>query len=311
MGAAEVVPGVSGGTIAFISGLYERLVNGIQRLTPMCLLELPRQGIRQWWLSLDLNFLTLLFGSMMISVLILARGVSWLLDNQPIFIWSFFFGLLLASVAIVSRRLMPMSWDKAGTLLMGIVMGVLVTRVVPVEAEVSALSLFLGGCVAVCAWILPGLSGSFILLVLGLYQTVITAVKDLELITLGWVAAGCVVGLLSFSRILSLLLKHFHDTTVALLCGFMVGSLMKIWPWKHTTSYQIKSDGSQIPVIQEPVFPVAFEQLTGRDAEIHIALIACLLGIGLVLLMNRFALLGENGNQRGETSAEKNDVQGT
>ncbi len=298
MGAAEVVPGVSGGTIAFVSGLYTRLIEGIRRLTPLALLDIPKMGIAGWWRAYDLNFLFALFGSMIVSILLLARGVTWLLSDHPIFIWSFFFGLVLASIAVVARRVMPLTWDKMAALVLGIVIGMVVSRIVPVEAEISGLSLFLGGCLAICAWILPGLSGSFILLILGLYQTVIEAVSELELITLSWVAAGCIVGLLSFSRLLSLLLRHFHDTTVALLCGFMVGSLIKIWPWKHTTSYQIKADGSQIPVVQEPVMPVAFEQLTGNDPQLLIAIVACLLGIGLILVMNAFALFSEKQSEQ-------------
>lgn len=298
MGAAEVVPGVSGGTIAFVSGLYERLVNGIQRLTPMQLLNLPKLGPVRWWHSLDLNFIVLLFGSMLLSILLLARGVSYLLEFHPVLIWSFFFGLIVASVFVMGRKLLPIRQSTAMSLLAGITFGMIVTRLVPLEAEITPFTLFFGGCIAVCAWILPGLSGSFILLILGLYQTVLTAVKDLDILILGYVAVGCVVGLLSFSRVLSALLARFHDLTVSMLVGFMLGSLTKIWPWRQTTSYQIKPDGSQMPVVQEPVLPSHYETLTGHDPQIGFAVVALAAGVLLIIAMDRFALLNDTHEEK-------------
>lgn len=298
MGAAEVVPGVSGGTIAFVSGFYERLVNGIARLTPFSLLELPKIGFVTWWKKYDLGFLFVLFGAMLVSILILARGVSYLLAEHPVGIWSFFFGLVLSSIFVVGRRLLPLSVESGLALGVGAAVGIVVVRIIPFEAEISGLTLFAGGCIAVCAWILPGLSGSFLLLVLGLYQTVITAIKNFELLTLCYVGLGSVVGLMCFSRILTVLLARFYDVTVALLVGFMLGSLTKIWPWKHTTSYQIKHDSSQIPVVQEPVLPGAYEQLTGADPEIVLALAALVTGFFVISLMDRFAFLKESNAEK-------------
>jgi putative membrane protein len=298
MGAAEVVPGVSGGTIAFVSGFYERLVNGIARLTPFSLLELPKIGFATWWKKYDLGFLFVLFGAMLVSILILARGVSYLLAEHPVGIWSFFFGLVLSSIFVVGRRLLPLSVESGLAFVVGVAVGMVVVRIIPLEAEISGFTLFAGGCIAVCAWILPGLSGSFLLLVLGLYQTVIAAIKNFELLTLGYLGLGCVVGLMCFSRILTVLLARFYDVTVALLVGFMLGSLTKIWPWKHTTSYQIKHDGGQIPVVQEPVLPGAYEQLTGGDPEIVLALAALVTGVFVIFLMDRFAFLKESNAEK-------------
>lgn len=302
MGAAEVVPGVSGGTIAFVSGFYDRLVHDIQRLTPFRLLDLPRVGLRQFWHDLDLNFLLLLFASMLVSVLVLARGVSYLLEAQPILIWSFFFGLVVASIVVVLRRIWPVNAELLAAMAVGTAIGFILTRIVPLESEVGPLALIAGGCIAVCAWILPGLSGSFVLLVLGLYQTVIDALKNLDIVTLSYVAFGCAVGLLSFSRILAALLDRFHNQTVAVLAGFMVGSLVRIWPWKHTSSYQLRPDGSQIPVVQEPVLPMSYEVLTGIDPQYLVALVACLSGAAIITLMDRFALLTETPD------AEEDDI---
>jgi len=298
MGAAEVVPGVSGGTIAFVSGFYERLVNGIARLTPFSLLELPKIGIAAWWKKYDLGFLFVLFGSMLVSVLILARGVSYLLSEHPVGIWAFFFGLVVSSIFVIGRRLLPFSTASGLALGAGVAFGLLVVRIVPVESEISGLTLFVGGCIAVCAWILPGLSGSFLLLVLGLYQTVIAAIKNFELLTLGYVGLGCVVGLMCFSRVLTMLLARFHDVTVAVLVGFMLGALTKIWPWKHTTSYQLKPDGGQIPLVQEPVLPGTYSQLTGGEPEIMLALAALVTGVLVIFLMDRFAFLKESNGEK-------------
>jgi len=293
MGAAEVVPGVSGGTIAFVSGFYERLVNGIARLTPFSLLELPKIGFAAWWKKYDLGFLFVLFGAMLVSILILARGVSYLLAEHPVGIWSFFFGLVLSSIFVVGRLLLPLAVESGLALGVGVAVGMVAARVIPFETEVSGFALFAGGCVAVCAWILPGMSGSFMLLMLGLYQTVIAAIKNFELLTLGYLGLGCVFGLMVFSRTLTVLLTRFHDVTVALLVGFMLGSLTKIWPWKYTTSYQIKPDGGQSPVVQESVLPGAYEQLTGGDPEIVLSLAALVAGFIVIFLMNRFAFLKE------------------
>ena len=164
----------------------------------------------------------------------------------------------------------------------------------PLVADITPLMFFLGGSNAVCAWILPGLSGSFILLILGLYPTVIGAVRDLDIQTLAYVAVGCVVGIVSFSKLLAALLDRFHTITVAVLVGFMMGSLGKIWPWQRTISYQIQEDGKQVPVVQEPVMPEAYHQLTGTDPNLVGALLACLLGIAIILVLDRFAFFAES-----------------
>ena len=293
MGAAEVVPGVSGGTIAFVSGLYDRLVHAIQHFNPVRLYALRKLSIAQLWAQLDINFLLLLFGSMFVAILSLARGVGYLLEYHPILIWSFFFGLVLASVYSVGRKLKPFNIEVVMAMACGVMVGVIVTHIMPIEADITPLMLFLGGSIAVCAWILPGLSGSFILLILGLYPTVIGAVRDLDIQTLAYVAVGCVVGIVSFSKLLAALLDRFHTITVAVLVGFMMGSLGKIWPWQRTISYQIKEDGNQVPVMQEPVTPEAYHQLTGADPNLVGALLACLLGIAIILVLDRFAFLAE------------------
>ncbi len=292
MGAAEVVPGVSGGTIAFISGIYERLINSIRQFTPLMALQLKKNGVKSTWQRIDGTFLLVLFAGMGVSILMFANGVSYLLLNEPIAIWSFFFGLVVVSTLVISREITSFNIRIGLGICFGLVIGVLVTQIVPITLEPTPLMLFIGGSVAVCAWILPGLSGSFILLLLGLYGFVIDAIKSLDVSNLAFLAAGAVVGLVSFSQLLSRLYALFKNETLAVLMGFMLGSLAKLWPWKNTTSYQINADGSQIPLVQEPVSPDVYSSLTGLDAQIMVAVVCALVGGALVLLLHWVARIG-------------------
>ena len=289
MGAAEVVPGVSGGTVAFISGIYERLINAIKQFTPYLILRLKDEGLISTWHSVDATFLLVLFSGMGVSILIFASAVSYLLHNEPIAIWSFFFGLVLVSTLAVSRELESFAVEAGIGIGIGVVIGVVITQLVPIALEPTPLMLFVGGSIAVCAWILPGLSGSFILLLLGLYSFVIDAIKSFDLLNLAFLGLGMVIGLVSFSKLLSRLFARFRNETLSLLLGFMLGSLAKLWPWKNTTSYQIKADGGQIPLVQEPVLPNIYSNLTGQDAEIMTAVGCALVGGALVLMLQKAA----------------------
>ena len=292
MGAAEVVPGVSGGTIAFISGIYERLINSIRQFTPLMALQLKKNGVQSTWQRIDATFLLVLFAGMGVSILMFANAVSYLLLNESIAIWSFFFGLVVVSTLVISREITSFNIRIGLGICLGLIIGVLVTQIVPISLEPTPLMLFIGGSVAVCAWILPGLSGSFILLLLGLYGFVIDAIKSLDVSNLAFLAAGAVVGLVSFSQLLSRLYALFKNETLAVLMGFMLGSLAILWPWKNTTSYQINADGSQIPLVQEPVSPDVYTSLTGLDAQIMVAVVCALVGGALVLLLHWVARIG-------------------
>lgn len=289
MGAAEVVPGVSGGTIAFISGIYERLVNALRQFTPYLLVMLKNHGIKSVWRRVDAGFLLMLFAGMGVSVILFAGVVGYLLKNEPVAIWSFFGGLVLASALVVLRQVSRYGLDLVFAAGAGMVVGIVITNLVPVQLAPTPLFIFLGGAVAVCAWILPGLSGSFILLVLGLYAVVIDAIERFDVLTLATLGAGCVVGLVSFAQVLSRLFRYFRDETLSVLTGFMLGSLVKLWPWKNTVSYQLRDDGSQIPLVQEPVLPNAYLSVTGNDPQIVVAIVAAIVGVVLVLLVNYLA----------------------
>ena len=299
MGAAEVVPGVSGGTIAFVSGFYDRLLLGLARMTPLMLIELPRVEFVVWWKKYDLGFLCTLFGAMLASVLIFARVVSFLLFEYPVGIWSFFLGLMLASVVVIGSRLIPLSREIVCMLGVGLIIGMLLSGISPMELESSGFVLFAGGFIAVCAWVLPGMSGSFLLLALGLYQSIVTAINSFDFLTLGFFGLGCITGLMCFSRILASLLERFRDLTVALLIGFMLGSFSKLWPWKYTTSYQIKNDGTHMAIVQETVLPYEYEVLTGDDPALTLAIFSFLAGFVVIVLMHSYVFFRESNAKKG------------
>lgn len=289
MGAAEVVPGVSGGTIAFISGIYERLINALKSFTPGLYFVLRDRGVKGVWQTIDGQFLALLFGAMAVTVFAFASGVRYLLDNEPVLIWSFFFGLVIASAWVVIREISRFGIELLLAGATGLMIGIIITTMVPLSLPAMPWALFVGGALAVCAWILPGLSGSFILLILGLYTYMIDIIGRLDMIALGALAAGCALGLVSFAQLLSRLFKHYRDETLAVLTGFMLGSLTKLWPWKQTLSYQISDDGSQIPLLQEPILPWVYLDITGSEPEVGLAIATAVTGLAVVLIINWLA----------------------
>ena len=285
MGAAEIVPGVSGGTIAFVSGVYDRLVASLRQATPMLIADVVKDGFGSAWRRVDGTFLVVLFGFMGIGILLFANLISYVLEVRPVLLWSFFFGLVLASSWVVGKQVRERNLRTLAMFVVGGSLGLLISGdVVPVALTPTPVTLFLGGAVAVCAWILPGMSGSFILLVLGLYAHVIDAIKRLDVESVSFLALGCAVGLMSFSQVLSRLLADYRGPTLSLLIGFMLGSLKKLWPWRHTTSYQMKSDGASVPVVQVAVAPSEYLELTGMPPEIGLAIAMGVVGVVLVLL---------------------------
>ncbi|MGH1461702.1 MAG: DUF368 domain-containing protein [Neptuniibacter sp.] len=287
MGAADAVPGVSGGTIAFITGIYEELIHSLKQFGPSAVKVLFSQGIGAAWKYVNGSFLLALVSGIILSLLTIARVVLYWLDNYPELLWSFFFGLILASVWSLCRHIDRWESHIFTAFFSGMVLAYLLTSISPATIDASPLVVFLSGMVAICAMILPGISGSFILLLMGMYTPILMAVKDLEFVTLGLFGAGCVIGLLSFSHVLSWMFNSFKTTTLALLGGFMLGSLNKVWPWKYTTSYSIDRHGEQIPLVQENILPSSFESLTGEPAFIPLSMLFMLLGAAIVFLIER------------------------
>lgn len=248
MGAADVVPGVSGGTIAFISGIYEELLSSISSLNFTTLKLFKSKGIKAVWIAINGNFLLALFIGIFISIFSLAKLISWLLENKPILVWSFFFGLVLASILYVGKQIDKWNWKVVLALIIGTIAACYITSLQPLISENSSpLFLFLAGAIAICAMILPGISGAFILVLLGAYKPVLDAIhnKDYKLIAI--IGFGAIVGLLSFSKILKWLFNHFKNYTLAVLTGFILGSLSKIWPWKRTVSVLVDETKKVIP----------------------------------------------------------------
>ncbi len=232
MGAADVVPGVSGGTIAFIAGIYDELVNSIKSVNVRTLKMLFKGKVADFWEAVNGNFLSALLLGIAVSVFSLAKLITFLLEAEPVLVWSFFFGLVLASTWFVSKDIKEWNVKTVAAFLVGTVVAYYITVATPAETSNHPLFVFLCGAIAICAMILPGISGSFILVLLGKYFYVMEAVKTLDAVVLCVFAAGAVLGITSFSRVLSYALKNFRNVTLSVLSGFMLGSLNKVWPWK-------------------------------------------------------------------------------
>ncbi|MCS6880355.1 MAG: DUF368 domain-containing protein [Oscillochloridaceae bacterium] len=254
MGIADLIPGVSGGTMAFILGIYERLLAAIKAFNLKLLRLIGQFRWREALAQIPWGFLIPLGLGIGVAVLSMARLMRYLLENQPVYLFSFFFGLILASIIAVGATV---RWrpSSAAALLIGSVGAYFLVGLVPLTMPHDPITLFFSGAVAIMAMILPGISGSFILLILGQYAYVLDAVSDLNLLAIIPVALGAVVGLLGFVRLLSWLLRDYHNVTVAVLMGFMVGSLRKIWPWKEVLETTLDRHGEVIPLRERNVLP--------------------------------------------------------
>ena len=287
MGAADIVPGVSGGTIAFITEIYEELVNSIKSINYKSFRKIFSEGIKEFWNSINGNFLISVFAGILISVFTLANMLETLLQDEPILVESFFFGLIIASAVYVAKKITNWNWQKIVAILAGIIVAYLITSLTPAQTPEAYWFVFLSGALAICAMILPGISGAFILLILGKYQFILGAVNDLNLGVIAIFAVGALVGLISFSNILSWFLRKFHDITIAVLSGFMIGSLYKIWPWKRAVSTFKDSHGEIQPLVEKNILPGQFECATGESAQLLAAIVAAVAGILLILIVTK------------------------
>ena len=286
MGAADVVPGVSGGTIAFISGIYEELLTSISNVNLSLIKTLKKDGFKAAWQQANASFLLSLLIGVFISVVSLAKVLKWLLENEPILLWSFFFGLILASVIYIGKQIAKWNAITFIVLILGAGLAYYITTLNPmVNENSSTLFLFLAGSIAICAMILPGISGAFILVLLGAYKPVLAAVNDRNFTIIAAVGAGAIVGLLTFSRILKWLFANFKNYTLAVLTGFIIGSLNKIWPWKETLTWRTNSHGEKVPFNQQSVSPFAFE-----DNQLMYAIVLAVIGFSLILLLEKLAV---------------------
>jgi putative membrane protein len=287
MGAADVVPGVSGGTVAFITGIYEELIDSIKSINPTALKILYKDGVAACWASINGSFLAVLLLGIMTSVISLAQVITYLLEAHPLIVWSFFLGLIAASSIHMIKQINTWNVSVVIVLVLGVAAAYGVAEIRPSEVAPTLPIFFGAGCIAICAMILPGISGSFILLLIGMYSHVLTALKDFQLLPVLVFAAGCGTGLLGFSQVLSWMFKRYHDRTMALLTGFLIGSLNLVWPWKQTLSYYQNSSGEQLPLQQSNVWPWAYQSISGFESNVLQCVLFVVVGLFVVYLLEK------------------------
>lgn len=303
MGAADVVPGVSGGTIAFITGIYEELLSSISSINLDSFKLLLRGKFKDFWKAVNGTFFLFLLTGVFLSILTLSKFISEIVSSpeetkEKVLLWSFFFGLISASIIYVGKQIKEWNLLKVISLLLGAGIAFYITIASPATGSESYAYIFLAGFIAICAMILPGISGSFILLLMGAYPVVLGSIKKLlsalkagetsliieNGITIGTFAAGCIIGLLSFARLVSFLFKKAPEITLAVLTGFLLGSLNKVWPWKVTTEFRVNSDGDKTPYLQENLSPDRFSEIHS-DNYLLAAIGLIILGFTLVFLI--------------------------
>ncbi len=289
MGMADVVPGVSGGTIAFISGIYEELIGSIKSFDLTALKMLARFRFAKFWQRINGGFLLPVLTGIAVAVFSLARLMTYLLAHHPIAIWSFFFGLIVASALLVARQIGRWNAPTVTALLAGIAAAWWITVATPAETPETWWFILLSGAIAICAMILPGISGAFILLLLGKYQFIMQAVSELNIPVLAIFLAGAAAGIIAFSHLLAWLLGRWHDTTVAVLMGFMIGSLNKVWPWKEVLETYTDSRGKLQPLVETNILPGRFEELYDRPASLLAAILLCAAGFLTIYGIERIA----------------------
>ena len=287
MGAADVVPGVSGGTIAFISGIYEELIGSLNNINFSLLKNLKTEGFKSTWKKVNGPFLLALLSGVFVSIISLAKGVEWLLENHPILLWSFFFGLVLASIIYIGKqiKIKPSDYKLFLAMTVGAIVAYLITTLNPAETSDTNLFLFFAGALAICAMILPGISGSFILVIIGAYSPVLEALNSRNLKMILIFGAGAVVGLLSFSKLLKWFFEKYHRLTLAVITGFMIGSMNKIWPWKIALTFRTNSKGVKIPLNEESISPFNFD----GDPQLLQAIGLMVFGVLIILILEKIS----------------------
>lgn len=291
MGAADAVPGVSGGTIAFISGIYEELINTIKQFGPSAIGVWRKGGWRALSVHLNLAFLLPLLAGVAISLFSVAHLALWLMEAHPLLLDGFFFGLVAASALVVGQASSGWKLWYLLPLIVGLLLAQALPGMMPLVLLIGneAVVVMVAGCIAISAMLLPGVSGSFLLLTMGLYGTIMGAIRSFDVGIIVLFGMGCVVGLALFSRLLSWLLRRHHTSTMQLLLGFIVGSLPIIWPWRELLRYQMGPEGQMIPLEYRYLLPADYADLTGASAQVVGVVALMLVGALIVVLLNRLA----------------------
>lgn len=283
MGAANVIPGVSGGTMALILGIYEELINAIRSINLKFVRLITILNIKEALSTVSWPFLLPVGLGVLLATFSLAEALSWLLDRYPVIVWSFFFGLIVSSVITVSRVIKQWRISTIVAIVVGTIIAYGFFGVIPVSTPNAPWFIFGSGFIAICAMILPGISGAYVLVLLGKYHYILEALNNKDFFTLFIIGAGSLVGLISFAQILGWLLKRYHDLIMAILIGLMCGSLRKIWPWKETVTTFIDSHGKEIPSLQSNIIPSSF------TSEVIYALLFMLIGILVIWSLDFWA----------------------
>jgi putative membrane protein len=299
MGAADVVPGVSGGTIAFISGIYETLLNALRSFDGRLLGMVIKGKWSAAWNKINGTFLLVLLSGIGTSILALSKLMLYLLEFHPVPTWSFFLGLILASIVGVCRDLDLRNLRFWIGFVVGTVLAYIITVMSPTQTPEALWFIFVSGAIAICAMILPGISGSFILLLMGKYRFILQALHDLNIPVIVVFIMGTAIGLLSFSHVLSWLLRRHHLSAVSLLAGFMLGSLNKVWPWKQTLTSYTDSKGDSHSLTERNLMPGDYEALTGNPSQWGLAIALMAFGAILILGLESWGrLLSQNANPK-------------
>ncbi len=282
MGAVDVVPGVSGGTIALITGIYEELILSIKSIHAGLLKTLFREGMAEAWKQVNGNFLITVVAGILISIFSLARLLSWLFDHHAMMVWAFFFGLIAGSALFVGKKVEKWHVSPLLSLLTGTALAYYITLATPSTGPEYLWYIFLSGSIAFCALILPGISGAFLLILLGKYEFMLQAVSELNVVVLFIFGIGGVTGVIAFSHAIGWLLKKHPDTTLALLTGFMIGSLNKLWPWKEVLETRISSTGDIVPLVEQNILPAEYAGLYDKDPMSGAVLLCMIAGFAII-----------------------------
>ncbi len=289
MGGADVIPGVSGGTIAFITGIYEELIRSIKSINSKLFQVLVNEGVPAAWKHINGNFLLAVIGGIMISIVSLARVMSWLLSTHPMLVWAFFFGLIIGSAIYIGRKIEKWTVLSGILLLAGSLLAYYITIITPATTPEQTWFIFLSGAIAFCALVLPGISGAFILVLLGKYEFMLHALRDFKVDVIAVFAVGGALGVILFSNVIAWLFKNHPNATLALLSGFMIGSLNKLWPWKKVMEWRLNSQGEEVPLLEKSISPWNYAEMYGQDPLLLPIIICMLAGMTLVLSFMLFS----------------------
>lgn len=290
MGIANVIPGVSGGTMAFVTGIYEELVHSIDMIDTRAWQLLRQSQFALFWKRINGNFLITVFAGVMTSLLLLSGTMMHLLKFYPIMTWSFFFGMIGMCVPLILRNIKQWTLSIAAGLLAGISIGYLITISSPIHSPDNIFFGFLAGAIAISAMVIPGISGVVILLLIGKYEYIVNALQERNVVIILVFVLGSIIGLRGISKLLAKTLHSHHQIIIAILSGFMVGALNKVWPWRKVIEYATNSKGDQIAVFDKSVLPWHFLSVTGKDPQLFQAIFMMALGVMIVVLIEKIAV---------------------